>query len=114
MPTGNGGPRPGQIRRDERFGFPVRVRVNGGHEPGAMPWEEETTTQDASAGGASFLVEHAVTVGDVVRLQVLPPLPETFGPFELSGPSPPVFGSSGGSPGELSMLSLFQQPPPHW
>jgi hypothetical protein len=91
MPTGNGGPRPGQIRRDERFGFPVRVRINGGHEPGATPWEEETTTQDASAGGASFRMEHTVSVGDVVRLRVLPPLPETFGPFELTGPSPPVY-----------------------
>jgi len=91
MSRGDGGPSPGQIRRDERFGLPVRLSVHGGHEPGATPWEEITTTQDASAGGLSFLVEHAVSVGDVLRLQLLPPLPPTLGPFELKGPSTSVY-----------------------
>jgi len=91
MSKGDGGPSPGQIRRDERFGAPVRLRVHGGHETGATPWEEVTTTQDASAGGVSFLVEHSVSVGDVLRLQLLPPLPATLGPCELKGPSMPVY-----------------------
>ena len=91
MPSGTGGPRPDRTRRDERFGFPVNLRVNGGHEPGAAPWEEVTITKDASAGGASFLVDHPVAVGDVLRLQLLPPLPETFGPCDLKEPSPPVY-----------------------
>ena len=91
MARGDGGPSPGQIRRDERFELPVRLRVHGGHEPGATPWEEVTTTQDASAGGVSFLVEHAVSVGDVLRLQLLPPLPASLGPLELKGPSLPVY-----------------------
>jgi hypothetical protein len=30
-------------------------------------------------------------VGEVVRVQVLPPLPETLGTFELKEPSPPVY-----------------------
>jgi hypothetical protein len=91
MPKGNGGQSPGQIRRDERFGHPVRVRVKGGHEPGGTPWEEVTTTKDASAGGASFLMDHPLSVGEVVRLQVLPPLPETLRQFDLKEPSPPVY-----------------------
>jgi PilZ domain len=90
MPSGIGG-RDARNRRDERFGFPVRVRVNGGHEPGGTPWEEVTTTSDASAGGASFLMDHPLSVGEVIRLQVLPPLPETLGSFELKEPSPPVY-----------------------
>lgn len=78
-------------RREERFGCPVRVRVHGGHEPGGVPWEETTTTRDASPGGASFLVDHALAVGEVIRLQVLPPLPEAMGPCHLTEPSRPVY-----------------------
>src|SRR5215831_10749538 len=33
---------------------------------------------------------------------------------EQSPPSPPVFGSSVGSPGESSWSLSFQQPPAHW
>jgi hypothetical protein len=88
MPSGSGGR---GLRRDERFGAPVRVRVDGGHEAGGTPWEEVTTTRDASAGGASFLVDHPLTVGEVIRVQVLPPLPEILGPFELKEPSRPVY-----------------------
>jgi hypothetical protein len=84
--------RGGHNRRDEqRFGLPVRVLVNGGHEAGGTPWEEVTTTEDASAGGASFLVDHPLVVGEVVRLQLLPPLPETLGPSRLAQPSRPVY-----------------------
>jgi len=90
MASGTDG-RGGRNRRDERFGFPVRVRVNGGHEAGGTPWEEVTTTRDASAGGASFLVDHPLTVGEVIRLQLLPPLPEMLGSFDLTGPSRPVY-----------------------
>jgi hypothetical protein len=78
-------------RREERFGLPVRVRVGGGHEAGGTPWEEVTLTRDASAGGASFLIDHPLSVGEVVRVQVLPPLPETMGAFALLGPSRPVY-----------------------
>jgi hypothetical protein len=94
-PSGSGGPTggagPDRTRHDERFGVPVNLRVNGGHEPGATPWEEVTITRDASAGGASFLVDHPVSVGDVLRLQILPPLPETFGAPDLKEPSPPAY-----------------------
>ena len=94
-PSGSGGPGGGprldRTRHDERFGVPVNLRVNGGHEPGATWWEEITVTRDASAGGASFVVDHAVSVGDVLRLQILPPLPEVFGPHDLKDPSPPVY-----------------------
>ena len=65
--------------------------VNGGHEAGGSPWEEVTTTRDASAGGASFLVDHPLSVGEVVRLQLLPPLPEMLGPCDLTQPSRPVY-----------------------
>lgn len=90
MSTGNEG-RGGRNRRDERVDLPVRLLVNGGHEAGGTPWEEVTTTRDASAGGASFLVDHPLSVGEVVRLQLLPPLPEALGPCELTSPSRPVY-----------------------
>jgi hypothetical protein len=90
MPNAADG-RAGRDRRDERFGLPVRVLVNGGHEAGGTPWEEVTTTRDASAGGASFLMDHPLAVGEVVRVQLLPPLPEMLGPFELSAPSRAVY-----------------------
>jgi PilZ domain len=90
MPSAADG-RGGRDRRDERFGCPVRVLVHGGHEAGGTPWEEITTTRDASAGGASFFVDHPLSVGEVVRLQLLPPLPETLGPCELSQPSRAVY-----------------------
>ena len=83
--------RGGRDRREQRFGCPVRVLVNGGHEAGGSPWEEITITRDASAGGASFFVEHPLRVGEVVRLQLLPPLPEVMGPCELTQPSRPVY-----------------------
>jgi hypothetical protein len=91
MPSAADG-RGGSNRRDEqRFGCPVRVLVNGGHEAGGNPWAEVTTTRDASAGGASFFVDHPLSVGEVVRLQLLPPLPEMLGPCELTQPSRPVY-----------------------
>ena len=91
MASGTDG-RGGHNRRDDlRFGFPVRVLVNGGHEAGGTPWEEVTTTRDASAGGASFLMDHPLSVGEVIRLQVLPPLPAVLGGFELTEPSRPVY-----------------------
>jgi hypothetical protein len=89
-PDGRGG-RNRREERFERFGLPVRVRVDGGHEAGGVPWEEVTTTRDASPGGASFLVDHPLSVGDVIRLQVLPPLPEILGPLELREPSRSVY-----------------------
>ena len=91
MPDGNDDGRGARHRREERFGLPVRVRVGGGHEAGGTPWEEVTITRDASAGGASFLIDHPLSVGEVVRVQVLPPLPERMGAFELIGPSRPVY-----------------------
>src|SRR6185503_19138388 len=90
MPNAADG-RAGRDRRDERFGLPVRVLVNGGHEAGGTPWEEVTTTRDASAGGASFLVDHPLSVGEVIRLQVLPPLPEMLGPCDLTEASRTVY-----------------------
>jgi len=81
----------GDSRRDRRFGFTLLVRVEGGREAGRTPWEEVTTTRDASAGGVSFVVGHPVAVGEVIRLRVLPPLPEALKQFELTEPSSPAY-----------------------
>jgi len=81
----------GDSRRDRRFGFSLLVRVEGGGEAGRPPWEEVTTTRDASAGGVSFVVGHPLAVGEVVRLRVLPPLPEALKGFELTEPSSPAY-----------------------
>jgi hypothetical protein len=63
------------------MGMNVAARVLG-HDPDGTPWEEMTTTDDASYGGASFPLRHPHGVGQV--LLVSAPLPRNFRRYDLA------------------------------
>ena len=65
--------------------LPVRVQ---GHAAGAN-WEEMTTSDDASFGGASFVLQRSVMAGHVLHLDL--PLPKSFRQYALSEPSYSVY-----------------------
>jgi hypothetical protein len=52
-------------------------------------WEEMTTGEDISAGGAAFPLKHEVAKGQALILTL--PLPRRFRAFDLSGPTYRVF-----------------------
>lgn len=79
-------------RRAPRMDLNLIVRVQSGEENGAPPWTEVTTTADASPDGVAVVVEHPLSLGQKVRLQLLPPLPKSLGPVNLEGPSGEVLG----------------------
>jgi hypothetical protein len=66
--------------------LPVRVQGNG--EDGAA-WTEMSSTDDASFGGASLVLEHAVQLGHVLSLSL--PLPRRFRRYDLTEPGYHVF-----------------------
>ena len=60
--------------------LPVQVR---GHDTKNEPWDEMTTSDDASFGGASFpLLEHPVMRGQVLFLSL--PLPKNFRQYAVT------------------------------
>jgi len=72
---------PSERRRDPRMGMNVVVRVLG-HDPDGTPWEEMTTSDDISYGGASFELRHRHGVGQVLLLSA--PLPSNFRRYDLA------------------------------
>jgi hypothetical protein len=75
-------------RTDERLGLQLPVRVQGFHADGKK-WEEMTTGEDISAGGAAFPLKHEVAKGQALILTL--PLPRRYRTFDLSGPTYRVF-----------------------
>jgi hypothetical protein len=63
------------------MGMNVAARVLG-HDPDGAPWEEMTTTDDASYGGASFPLRHQHGVGQVLLISA--PLPRNFRRYDLA------------------------------
>lgn len=63
------------------MGLSVPVHVKG-HDPDGSAWEEMTTTDAASYGGASFPLRHAHGVGQVLLLSL--PLPRNFRKYDLA------------------------------
>jgi hypothetical protein len=63
------------------MGMNVVVRVLG-HDPDGTPWEEMTTSDDISYGGASFELRHRHGVGQVLLLSA--PLPSNFRRYDLA------------------------------
>jgi len=70
------------------MGLSVPVRVLG-HDPDGTPWEEMTSTDDASYGGASFALKHPHGVGQVLSLSL--PLPRNFRANDLAEQSYRIF-----------------------
>lgn len=59
--------------------LPLRVQ---GHDPDGTPWEEMTSSADASFRGAAFKLKHRLEVHQALHL--LLPLPKTFRRYDLS------------------------------
>jgi hypothetical protein len=68
-------------RRDLRMGLSVPVRVLG-HDPDGTPWEEMTSSDDVSFGGASFTLKHPHGVGQVLLFSG--PVPRNFRRYDLA------------------------------
>jgi PilZ domain len=63
------------------MGLSVPVHVKG-HDPDGTAWEEMTTTEAASYGGASFPLRHPHGAGQVFLLSL--PLPRNFRKYDLA------------------------------
>jgi len=67
--------------------LPVRVQ---GHDADGTPWEEMTTSDDASFGGASFTTRHPVSVHQALLIAL--PLPKSFRTYDLADTTYKVYG----------------------
>jgi hypothetical protein len=66
--------------------MPVALTVQvRGHDPNGTPWEEMTTTEDFSSGGARFALKKTVRVGQV--LLISSPIPKRYRRFALADAS---------------------------
>jgi hypothetical protein len=75
-------------RSGERLGLQLPVRVQGLSRTGER-WEEMTTGEDISAGGAAFVLRHIVDKGQALVLSL--PLPKRYRTFDPTTPSYRVF-----------------------
>ena len=71
-------------RKDSRMKLSLPVRVQG-HTREGEAWEEMTTCEDTSHGGASFNLKHVCFPGQVLYLSL--PLPKNFRSYSLSDSS---------------------------
>jgi PilZ domain len=75
-------------RRDSRMEMTLPVRVHGFLSDGTE-WEEMSTTEDISSGGACFTLKRSMSLGQVVRLVL--PLPKRLRQFDRQEPSYRVY-----------------------
>jgi hypothetical protein len=91
--------------------LPVRVQ---GHDPENEPWEEMTTSDDASFGGASFPLRHALVSGQVLHLSL--PLPKNFRQYATTEASYRAYAlvrhvAKSGNVARVGVMFLGQKPP---
>lgn len=79
-------------RHEMRVRVNLIIRVQSAERIGTGPWIETTITADASPDGVSVLLEHPLAVGQLVRLQLLPPIPAALGGIAVRGASAEVWG----------------------
>lgn len=97
-------------RRDVRMALSLPVRIQGQY-PDGEPWEEMTTTSDASFGGTSVGLRRMVLRGQAVHLSL--PLPKRFRTHDFTAPSYRVYAvvCSLKPNGEVGMRFLGKEPP---
>lgn len=76
-------------RSSERLGVQLPVRVQG-YDPDGTHWEEMTTGEDISSGGAAFPLRHLVAKGQAVLLSM--PLPKRYRTYDAAAASYHVYG----------------------
>lgn len=88
--------------------LPVRIQ---GQYPDGEPWEEMTTTSDASVGGTSASLGRMVLRGQALYLSL--PLPRRFRMHDMSSPSYRVYAivCSVKPGGEVGLRFLGKDPP---
>jgi hypothetical protein len=88
--------------------LPVRIQ---GQYPDGEPWEEMTTTSDASFGGASVGLRRLVLRGQALHLSL--PLPKRFRTHDFSAPTYRVYAvvCSVKPNGEVGIRFLGKEPP---
>jgi PilZ domain len=92
--------------------LPVQVRAS---ESDGSDWEEMTSTDDASFGGASFSLKHPLVAGRMVQLSL--PLPKRFRRHDLGEPSYRVYGlvrdvvATRGGAVRVGVMFLGKHPP---
>jgi hypothetical protein len=75
-------------RQEVRMSLNIPVRISGIH-PDGVPWEEMSTTSDASRHGASFVLDMKVEKGEVLLLTL--PLPKRFRAYDINDQSYKVY-----------------------
>jgi len=75
-------------RKDQRLVVSLPVQVKG-HEDNGKPWDEMSTTEDFSSGGARFPLGKAVHIGQVLLVSL--PLPKRYRLFALTDPAYTVY-----------------------
>ena len=71
-------------RANARFDLQLPIRVQG-YDPDGTHWDEMTTGEDISSGGAAFLLTHEVARGQALLLSLA--LPKRYRTFDLTTPS---------------------------
>lgn len=79
---------PSERRKSLRMGLAIPVKVHGFNADGTS-WEELATTEDISAGGASFPIGRPLDLGQVLYLML--PLPKRLRQFDLNDSSYRVY-----------------------
>lgn len=100
-------------RKEDRMGLSLPLRVQG-RDPNGTVWEEMTTSDDASFGGASFILKHAADLGQALRLSL--PLPKRFRKYDFTNPSYHVYAVVRGikliqPAARLGVMFLGKDPP---
>jgi len=103
-------------RNEPRMALVLPVKVQG-HVEGGAPWDEMSSTDDASFGGASFVLDHTVEMGHVLSLNL--PLPRRFRRYDLSEPGYHVFAlvrdvMAVGPTRRVGVMFLGRNPPKDW
>jgi hypothetical protein len=101
---------PQERRREIRMTLSLPVRIQGQY-PDGQPWEEMTTTSDASFGGASVGLRRVVLRGQALHLSL--PLPKRFRTHDFSAPTYRVYAvvRSVKPNGEVGIRFLGKEPP---
>jgi hypothetical protein len=97
-------------RREARMSLALPVRIQGQY-PDGEPWEEMTTTSDASFGGASVGLRRLVLRGQALHLSL--PLPKRFRTHDFTASSYRVYAvvCSVKPNGEVGIRFLGKEPP---
>ncbi len=102
-------------RNEPRMALALPVQVHGTESDGRA-WDEMTSTDDASIGGASFTLKRSLVVGRAVQLSL--PLPKRFRRYDVAESTYHVYAlvrdvksAARGAGSRVGVLFLGKTPP---